>query len=143
VLADGIGPEAEQVFEDRVSRFIDVCKELRVEPVLCTFAASHGVHNVEAMPTRTRLFLARYNIYLSVQGWMGTTKRLNAAVRRIAVERSILLIDVDAAVGGHPWYFRDFVHFTREGHRVVAETLAAGLVKVGSSGTPSMPVACR
>jgi lysophospholipase L1-like esterase len=66
-------------------------------------------------------------VYLSLSGWFETITRFNQTLKRVAYEEHIRLVDLDSVVSGHPEYFRDFVHFTPEGHQKVAEAIHAGL----------------
>ena len=86
------------------------------------------------VPNEVTDLLFRYNVYLSLSGWFDTITRFNQILKRVADEQQIRLIDLDSVLSGHSEYFRDFVHFTPEGHEKVAETIYAGL-QIGSSQT--------
>lgn len=127
VLADSLGEQADRVFETQVKEFVHSARKVGAEPVLCTFATSHTKENLPDVPGEVTDFLFRYNVYLSLSGWFETITRFNQTLKRVADEEHIRLVDLDSAVSGHPEYFRDFVHFTPEGHRKVAEAIYAGL----------------
>ena len=127
VLADSLGEQADLLFELQVKEFLNSAKKIGAEPVLCTFATSHTERNMPNIPREVTDLLFRYNVYLSISGWFDTITRFNQILKRIATEQHIRLVDLDAALSGHPGYFRDFVHFTPEGHQKVAETLYIGL----------------
>jgi len=127
VLADSLGEQADRVFETQVKEFVHSARKVGAEPVLCTFATSHTKKNLPDVPGEVTDFLFRYNVYLSLSGWFETITRFNQTLKRVADEEHIRLVDLDLVVSGHPEYFRDFVHFTPEGHQKVAETIYAGL----------------
>ncbi len=81
-------------------------------------------------PKEIALGLFKYGSFLSVEGWVTLVQRLNAVVRRVAVQEGIMLIDVEGAVAGHPEFFRDFIHFTPAGHEAVAQTMKEALLKL-------------
>ena len=127
VLADSLGEPADRVFETQVKEFVHSARKVGAEPVLCTFATSHTKKNLPDVPGEVTDFLFRYNVYLSLSGWFETITRFNQTLKRVADEEHLRLVDLDSVVSGHPEYFRDFVHFTPEGHRKVAEAIYAGL----------------
>lgn len=129
VLAARLGDEGNALFVERVVTFLDACDDAGVRPVLCTFATSHVPATIDEMPSDTVDNLFRYNIHLAVRGWMASVAELNDALRELASARDVALIDVDAAITGRAELFRDFTHFTREGHAAVAEVFAAGLAE--------------
>jgi hypothetical protein len=127
VLRDELGDEADRIFESQLRELIAAWKSHHATPVLCTFATSHDSRNVDAAPLDTVNTILRYNMHLSMRGWVKTVEKWNTIIRRVAGDEKLAVIDVNAAVAGKTRYFRDFVHFTREGHDVVARTLAEGL----------------
>ena len=128
VLANTLGHPADEAFERDVRAFVDTARQVGAQPILCTFATSHTQKNLpNDVPPEVPDLLFRYNVYLSLSGWFEAITRFNDILKRIADEQHIQLIDIDAAVSGHPEYFRDFVHFTPDGHHKVAQTIFAGL----------------
>lgn len=127
VLADSLGDPGDEAFERDVRDFVDTVRQVEAKPILCTFGTSHTKKNLPNIPPEVPDLLFRYNVYLSLSGWLEAITRFNHILERIADEQHILLVDIDAAVSGHPEYFRDFVHFTPDGHRKVAQTIFAAL----------------
>jgi len=127
VLSDRLGAEALAEFEAIVHEFVEVSRALGVAPVLCTFATSHSGEQLDEIPREIVLGLFQYNMYLSMRGWTDSVERVNAIVTRIAREERIPLVDVAAKLTGQSVHFRDFVHFTPDGHARVAEILRDGL----------------
>ncbi len=127
VLANNLGDLADLEFELQVKQFVNTARQVGAEPILCTFATSHTERDLPKVPDEVTDLLFRYNVYLSLSGWFDTIARFNRILRRVADEQHLTLIDIHAAVSGHPEYFRDFVHFTPEGHQKVAEIIFAAL----------------
>ena len=134
VLADSLGKPADLEFERQVNEFVNTVRQVGAQPVLCTFTTSHTRRQMPNVPNEVTDLLFRYNVYLSLSGWFDTITRFNQILKRVADEQQIRLIDLDSVLSGHSEYFRDFVHFTPEGHEKVAETIYAGL-QIGSSQT--------
>lgn len=130
VLAARLGDDGNALFIRRVEAFLDACDDLGVRPVLCTFATSHTAETLDAMPADSVDNLFRYNIHLSVRGWIASVAELNDALRELAERRDVPLIDLAAELTGRADLFRDFTHFSREGHEAVARVFADGLAEV-------------
>lgn len=124
ILAPEIGAEARAAFRKRIYDVIEFSRSIGATPILCTFASSHDRKDLDAMPVRVKNFLLRYNVYLSVPGWVKTIEEFNDDIRRIGAEQNVCVIDLNKQIGGRKKYFRDFVHFTKEGHRVMAQSIA-------------------
>jgi len=142
VLSDELPAAAQLEFERRVREFIGIARENGVTPVLCTFATSHRRSDLGAFPSNVVTFLFKYNIHLSLRGWVETVEALNESLREIAREERALLVDVSGALLGHPDYFRDFIHFNPKGHAAVAEAMATALPVTGEH-RPSTEVGPR
>lgn len=129
VLANGLGPQAEQEFTAMLRDFIGAARSIGSVPVLTTFSTSHTRKQLGEIPQDIALGLFKYSSVLSVEGWVASVEQLNAVVRRVANEERVLLIDVERAVAGHHEYFRDFVHFTPAGHEAVAKAMGTALLR--------------
>ncbi|GAB1723773.1 MAG: hypothetical protein GDA65_18275 [Nitrospira sp. CR1.1] len=127
VLADTLGDRADEEFERQVKEFVNTVRQVGAQPILCTFATSHTRKSLPNVPPEVPDLLFRYNVYLSLPGWFDTITRFNHILKRVANEEHVLVVDIDASVSGHPEYFRDFVHFTPDGHQKVAQTIFAEL----------------
>jgi hypothetical protein len=138
VLADSLGGQGEREFEQLIRAFIRSARQIGAEPVLCTFATSHQRKQMPNIPGEVSGFMFRYNIYLSVDGWLDTLERFNAILKRLAAEEQLLLVDLDAEISGRSEYFRDFVHFTPAGHERVARALLARLALRNGTLSASM-----
>ncbi|NOS78343.1 MAG: hypothetical protein HOP35_10390 [Nitrospira sp.] len=128
VLANGLGQQAEQEFTAMLRDFIGAARSIGSVPVLTTFATSYTRKHLGEIPQDIALGLFKYSSVLSVEGWVASVEQFNVAVKRVATEERVLLIDVESAVAGHPEFFRDFVHFTPAGHEAVAKAMGMALL---------------
>ena len=127
VLSDELPPEAFGVLEKRVEAFIAACRAAGVNPVLSTFATSHHRKDLGNFPSDVTTMIFKYNLHLSLLGWVDTVEKFNRLMFKMAQKYDVPLIDVDAAFPDDPQLFRDYIHFTPEGHDRVAATIAQGL----------------
>jgi len=123
VLSDSLGSRGDTEFERRIRSLIAAARMVGSVPILCTFATSHLRRDLPHFPDSVVTFLFKYNVYLSLEGWVTTVEHFNAILRRIAAEEKITLIDLEHEISGHHEYFRDYVHFTPEGHATVARVI--------------------
>ncbi len=138
VLADTLGEQGDAAFERQVLAFVQTARRIGAEPILCTFATSHTRPQFPYIPGTVSGFLFRYNMYLSVIGWLDTVDRFNDVIRRIAAREHLRLVELDTVLSGREEYFRDFVHFTPEGHARVAQTIFS---RLRQPSTPTLRVA--
>ena len=122
-LDDGLGAEGERAFEARVRGFTAACRELGIQPVLCTFATSHGRDDPDPLPNH----VFRYNQRLSRKGWHDTVDAWNDLLRRVAKDEGLLLVDLAPLLLGRRASFVDFVHFSKAGHETVARAVVEAL----------------
>lgn len=133
LLADELPASAVAEFQRLVNEFIDAAEQSALIPVLCTFATSHDRRQLGSIPSQARASIFRHNTHLTLEGWFSTMESLNEALRAIALERGVRLIDVNAELSGSSDLFRDFVHFNVRGHRAMAEVIAAGVSDLTAS----------
>lgn len=136
VLEHGLGARGEVRMEQLVQSFVDSCAALKIRPLLCTFGTSHDRSNLRDLPADWGDNLFRYNIHLSIEGWIDSVQVYNRVIKKVAAQNGIPLADVAAALGGHPEYFRDFTHLSAKGHRVAADAILPVLTGMLSAGTP-------
>lgn len=98
-------------FRRTLSEIVAVARVNGCEPVLSVFAYT------------TRRPLGAAQEYLERVGFR-LVDRLNDVSREVAQRQGTPLVDVRAAVGDHPAMFRDAVHFSDQGARVVAQAVA-------------------
>lgn len=136
LLNDDIGLAAKEDFRRTLLEFVDGVRALGAEPVLCTFSISISPRSPPPIPRDVALFVYRWNEHLSVRGWLTAVEQLNGVIGDVAEDEHILLVDAAAALTGREDLFRDPVHFSLEGHSVLADTIASALsqrVNLGSN----------
>jgi len=129
ILSDDLGEDGEALYLAWVTEFVEAARNLGAEPVLCTFATSHGTADLDQLPTPYEQQILSINVELSMQGWVATVERWNAGLKQMARDEGLLLVDVAAEMRGRPGLFRDFWHFTPEGHKRVAGVIARTLLE--------------
>jgi hypothetical protein len=92
----------------------------RIQPVLCTFATSHGRTTRRAAHARVPLQPAAV-----AQGWHDTVDAWNDVLRRVARTRP-LLVDLAPLLLGKR-VVRRLVHFSKAGHETVARAVVEAL----------------
>jgi len=127
VLADSLPDGAIQVFRSSVESFVEAARDVGAEPVLTTFATSHGWEEAGALPLAAEKFMVRYNPYLRPSGWLKAVHDLNEVFRAVAEDMDVALIELEPSLTGRSGLFRDPVHFTVGGHEEVALLLAQGM----------------
>lgn len=113
-------------YRGRLRSLIQICREYRITPIFITQPALYG-------PGRdpiTGVDLGRITVQPARGGQMAweVLDLYNQATREIAKEEDILLIDLAAKMPRSSRYFYDFIHFTREGAKVVAQILVPELL---------------
>jgi len=133
ILVEGVGNEIEDAYRQRIYDFINTSRSIGATPVLCTFATSQDLRHPKEAPESVKNFLLRYNIYLSIPGWFKTIDKFNEDIRQIGKEQHVPVIDLSRDLSGKSVYFRDFVHFTPEGHQWIAQYIAKELLEKRSN----------
>ena len=130
------------VFERNVNTILDLSTQLGAKPILLTFAfhlpanysrqgflnSTLGYHNPDHYDSRDV-----YNWGPPAYVREGLQQQ-NNALRNIATQRHVALLDMDAAMSGRGAWFGDVCHFNDDGVAVFAEQVAAA---VGALATPT------
>jgi hypothetical protein len=127
-LPDEAPPVTDALFRDRVERFVEVSQAVGARPVLMTLATLS--QDATAIPIDLRNWSGRWAAHISAEGYYATVASWNGIIRDVARNRDVQLIDLAEAMRDQPEWFRDFTHFTVEGHRRVAEVIARELGRV-------------
>jgi hypothetical protein len=127
VLANELGDEAMEDFRRSLLEFVAAVRTRGSTPVLCTFATMHDRGDLGNFSANAITSIFRFNVHLSLVGWVDAIERMNEIVLEVGREKDVPVVDIGRALGGRSEFFRDFVHFTPEGHERVAELLAREL----------------
>jgi hypothetical protein len=121
-----LAPENVERFRRDLLALVKTLQGNGVAPVLVTHATYFGSDCVSpdhAMLVEWRKFYPM----LREEGFLDMERRMNAAVRNVAADRHIPVIDIAREMPAGPEYFADMVHFTDKGASVMAAKLAQGL----------------
>ena len=108
---------------------IQALRQMGITPVLVTHVDAFG----ETLSERDRALLTSWRKFypmLKEEGFLDMERRANEAVRALASETDVSVIDLERAVPTTPGNFTDFAHFSEAGAAVVASALADGLMPV-------------
>jgi hypothetical protein len=95
-------------------------------PVVVTHASAIGP-NATAADRDLLVSWRKFYPMLEEDGFPDMERRMNDALRRVAAEQRVTLIDAARAIPPDNRYFADFVHFSDAGATLMARTLADGL----------------
>jgi lysophospholipase L1-like esterase len=110
-------------FREELNALISVVESGGARVVLVTHATYFGG---EVRPEDQRMLRAWRKFYptLAEAGFLDMENRLNDVVRSVAADRGVLIVDAAREVPRGPTSFVEFVHFTDEGAKRLAEILA-------------------
>ncbi len=130
-----IGPEPvmDRVPEEAVTRFrkdlIEMITALRansVQPILMTHATIFGA--APKQPDRAMLVAWRkFYPKLKEEGFLDLERRMNEAIRQLAMQQNVTLVDIAREIPPGQEYFADFVHFSDAGAALMAKRLAEAI----------------
>ena len=126
-LHDKLPDSAANLYRELVINFITRCRALGAQPVLTTFSSRYGSANLSEFDEDLFLGQLRYNPFLSRAGWLSSIEMINSINRDVAISQKVPIIDVASSMTGRADSFRDFSHFTKNGHARAAEAFVMGL----------------
>lgn len=123
-------------FQDDLTALVDMLKRNGVQVVLMTHATRFGK---QVAPGERPILVAWRRFYpmLREDGFLDMERRMNQAIRTVAAEYNIELIDVAEKMPPGPEYFAEFVHFTDRGARTIAGIIADGVGPILQEQLPS------
>ena len=123
-------------YESRLRNVADLCRRRGWRLVLCTGCRAFG--DVTAPTDQYNLAQSALaaNRWLSLDGLNDGFDRYNQAIRRVARECAVTLVDLDQLVPKRKAYFADAVHLSDLGHRVIGKAVAQGILQAPASTAP-------
>ncbi len=125
-----------------VAHLVGLLKVRGVEPVLVTHATVFGK---QLSPNDRELLIAWRKFYpmLREEGFLDMELRMNDAMRSVAAEEQVTLVDAAREIPSDPKYFADFSHFTDMGASLMAAKLAHGLEPLTRTQSARQPGSTR
>lgn len=124
-IPEGLETPAQALDADELDRllrvFVDTCRGLGHALLLATFP--HRSVEYGSDPWLRRRFKTAAN-YGRIVGWR---RIVNDVTRRVAAERGVALLDLDAALSAQTRWFYDDLHMNPDGSRQVADLVAERL----------------
>jgi lysophospholipase L1-like esterase len=123
-------------YHDDLRAMVAALRSLGVMPILVTHFHAFG----DRLTERDRGLLTTWRKsypMLKEEGFLDMERRMNAAMRQVADEQDVPLIDLSEQVPPGPRNFADFAHLTEAGASIVAEKLAEGMIPLLSTGSPA------
>jgi len=122
-------------FRAELAEVVDRAERAGVRPVLVTHANRFG-HQIRPEDRPQLIAWRRFYPLLREEGFLDMEKRLNDVIRHLAADRGLILIDAARMIPPGGRSFVEFVHFTDEGARQMAQALADGLAAQGLACPP-------
>jgi lysophospholipase L1-like esterase len=109
-------------YTDRLLAIVQLCRKNGIEPVFTTQPVLYG----DAVDPATGVDLATIQVQGSANGrlWWRVLERYNDAMRRVASDRDVLLVDAAAEMPKDSRLYYDLMHFTNEGAARLGEIIA-------------------
>lgn len=126
---DKVPEENVERFRGDLEELIKTLRRFGIEPVLVTHATQFGpVRQVSSASERSALLSWRkFFPMLKEDGFLDMEWRMNGAMRQVAAEQHLTLIDAAREIPPGRQNFADFAHFTTTGAHLMAVQLADGL----------------
>jgi hypothetical protein len=125
---DQVSEESVAVFRSDVSTMIDSFRTYGVRPVLVTHANRFGP-NLSEKDREELTAWRRFYPMLTESGFLEMEKRMNEALRSVAAEKHVPLVDGAAIVPPGDEYFGDAIHFTTKGSSLIASAIAEKILQ--------------
>jgi len=120
---DVIPPENLRSFRRDLEELIRFLLDQNIKIILSSYPVLISPENLDRYP---EIFLdhRRFYIELSLQGIIDASQKFNEAIKAVAGEHKIDLVDNNAMIPKNTQYFADNVHYTDAGARLVALNVA-------------------
>jgi lysophospholipase L1-like esterase len=119
-------------FRQRLAALVDRAKE--IAPVVAVATFSHRIRHDQSSEEKlaasnTSLY---YMPYMSVEGLLKGFDEYNRVIREIGREKGVILVESAESIPGDGIHFVDSVHFTDEGSRRMARSIAETLASAAA-----------
>jgi lysophospholipase L1-like esterase len=109
-------------YTDRLLAIVQLCRKNGIEPVFTTQPVLYG----DGIDPATGVDLSTIQVQGTANGrlWWRVLERYNDAMRRVASDRDVLLVDAAAEMPKDSRLYYDLMHFTNEGAARLGEVVA-------------------
>ena len=125
---ENVSDESVRVFRSDLSNMVDSLQQHGVTPILVTHANRFGA--ILSEKDRQQLTAwRRFYPMLTEEGFLRMDRRMNEAVRSLAAEKGVPLVDGATIVPPGDEYFGDALHFTTKGSSLLASAIAEKILQ--------------
>lgn len=124
---DDVPEDFARPYQRKLTELVEWAKRRDLPVVLCTAWKAFGDDQAPEQQFQAASGMLLNNPYLSLRGALAAYDAFNEAVRTVAREHSVVLVDMAAVIPTEGEYFRDTVHLTARGHALAAEALAEAI----------------
>ena len=124
-----------EAYADEVRATVELCRQRGWRVLLCTCPRAFGDPDAPADQYVLAQTALANNPVLSLAGLNDAYDRYNDAVRAVARESDVALVDLDRLVPKRREYFVDSVHLNDAGHDLVGEAVAKVILSLERDGS--------
>lgn len=125
---DGLGSIGEKWYLSDLQDLLNLCRKHNAQLVLSDFLTIADNCASERASSHIRECF-RYNTLLSEQGWSNTLSRFNQIGREFSDQERLPFLSARRTVRCTSECFRDFSHFTEQGHKLMGKAMADSIAK--------------
>jgi len=123
-----VSDESVNALRSDLSDMIDALGQHGVTPVLVTHANRFGP-TLSKKDSEELTAWRRFYPMLTEEGFLDMDRRMNVAIRTLAAEKHVALVDGAAVVPPGDEYFGDAIHFTTKGSSLLASAIAEKILE--------------
>lgn len=103
--------------------------------VLVTFSVRIRAEQSDEEQKNSAVTSLYYMPYITPKGFVRYFSAYNKVIREVAAQTGALIIENEHSIPGTAVYFKDSVHFTDSGNRLMAERVSSALIDAGIIGS--------
>lgn len=124
---DRIGDAAVNNYAAGVEKVVRYCRKNNIRLIISTVPRSFSKDQPGWVQAKMAGSMMVYNPYLSLAGLNDAFDRFNSAIRNVCGNDRVCLVDSASMVPAEEKYFRDHVHFTAEGEKLISGIFAKAI----------------
>ena len=123
-------------YRRRLEELVDLARANRIEPILITQPALFGPAIDDVTGVDLATITTEFDETLSGAHAWASLERFNDAMRDVARQRSVALVDLAHLMPKSSRYYYDFFHFSKSGAAKVADIVAGEMCPILAEKTP-------